>query len=418
MKKTLPLIAFLTLVAVFPCHAQGMANSLKGMNKVLDNVYTDMLPMCSSLIGVARGIAGFAAIFYIGVRVWKHIANAETIDFFPLFRPFVISFCILMFPSIIAVLNGILNPIAIGTNSMVADSDQAIVRLLKAKEDAMKKTDEYQMYVGSTGEGSVDKWEKYMKAAGQDPDVALGMGSDIKFAMAKMQYNMKNSIKQWIHEVLQVLYAASSLIINTIRTFFLIVMVIIGPLAFGFSVFDGFQSTLTGWISRYVNYFLWLPVANIFGAILGKIQENMLKLDLSQISNSGQTFFSETDLAYLVFMCIGIAGYFAVPSVSNFIMTAGGGQGDGFLGVANRMGGGAVGGGAAVAGAGAGAAVGAGSYILNRGQQAMSNIGSMPSNFNSGYNNDGTNPSSGSGYEAAGQRMGHAGASLVNKLQS
>jgi len=416
MKKTLLLLAFISLAAVAPCHAQGMASSLKGMNKVLDNVYTDMLPMCSSLINVARGIAGFAAIFYIGVRVWRHIADASPIDFFPLFRPFVISFIIMIFPSVIAIINGILNPIAVGTNALVANSDQAIELLLKAKEDAMKKTDDYQMYVGDTGAGDKARWDKYMDKAGEDTDVALGLGSDIKFAMDKMQYNMKNSIKQWIHEVLMVLYAASSLIINTIRTFFLIVMVIIGPLAFGFSVFDGFQSTLTGWISRYVNYFLWLPVANIFGAILGKIQENMLKLDLSQIANQGQTFFSETDLAYLVFMCIGIAGYFAVPSVANFIMTAGGGTGDGFLGVANRMGSGVTGGAAAMAGMGAGAVSGAGSVIAGSGMQAMSNLASAPKAFNEGYSGSGS--STNSGYERAGAAMGNAGASLVNKLQS
>jgi conjugative transposon TraJ protein len=415
MKKILPLIALFTLVAVFPCHAQGMANSLQGMNKVLDNVYAEMLPLCSSLIGVARGIAGFAALFYISVRVWKHIANAEPIDFFPLFRPFVIAFLILIFPQVVGLINGILTPISIGTNNMVSDSNKAIEKLLLEKEKAMMQTDDYQMYVGGSGEGDVDKWEKYMKAAGQDPDVAMGMGSDIKFAMAKMQYNMKNSIKQWIHEVLNVLYAAASLIINTVRTFFLIVMVIIGPLAFGFSVFDGFQSTLTGWISRYVNYFLWLPVANIFGAILGKIQENMLLLDLSQVNNAGKTFFSETDLAYLVFMCIGIAGYLSVPSVSNFIMTAGGGQGDGFVGVANRMGGAAVGGAAAAGGAAMGAGAAMGGAAMSRGAQALSNIGSAASNIGSGYSEGGA---ASGGYESAGARMGHAGASLVNKLRS
>lgn len=416
MKKVVFLIGILTLAAILPCQAQGMASSLKGMNQVLDQVYNEMLPMCSSLINVARGIAGFAAIFYIGVRVWRHIANAEPIDFFPLFRPFVISFIIMMFPTVIALINGILSPIATGTNNMVVNSDQAIEKLLKEKEEAMKKTDEYQMYVGDTGAGNKDRWEKYMEKAGGDTDIAMGLGSDIKFAMDKMQYNLKNSIKQWIHEVLMVLYAASSLVINTIRTFFLIVMVIIGPLAFGFSVFDGFQSTLTGWISRYVNYFLWLPVANIFGAILGKIQENMLKLDLAQISNQGQTFFSETDLAYLVFMCIGIAGYFAVPSVANFVMSAGGGQGDGFLGVANRLGGGVASRGAAVAGTAGGVAMGMGSVISNRGMQAMSNIGNAGTFYNEGYS--GSSAPSGSGYERAGQSMGHAGASLINKLHS
>jgi tetrahydromethanopterin S-methyltransferase subunit C len=73
-----------------------------------------------------------------------------------------------------------------------------------------------------------------------------------------------------------------------------------------------------------LNVFLWLPVANIFGGIIGKIQENMLKLDLSQISQAGDTFFSRTDAGYLIFLIIGIVGYFTVPSIANYIIHAGG----------------------------------------------------------------------------------------------
>jgi tetrahydromethanopterin S-methyltransferase subunit C len=65
-------------------------------------------------------------------------------------------------------------------------------------------------------------------------------------------------------------------------------------------------------------------VANLFGAIIGKIQENMLKIDIAQIQQNGDTFFTPTDAAYLIFLIIGIIGYFTVPSVANYIVHAGG----------------------------------------------------------------------------------------------
>lgn len=104
------------------------------------------------------------------------------------------------------------------------------------------------------------------------------------------------------------------------------VLSILGPLVFGIAVFDGFQHTLTVWLARYINIYLWLPVANIFGSIIGKIQEQMLRLDISQINTSGDTFFSRTDIGYLIFMIIGIVGYFTVPSVANYIVHASGGS--------------------------------------------------------------------------------------------
>lgn len=152
------------------------------------------------------------------------------------------------------------------------------------------------------------------------------VGNDMKFAMAKAEYNFKNSIKEWMSEVLEVLYEAAALCINTIRTFQLIVLAILGPLVFGIAVFDGFQHTLTVWMARYINVFLWLPVANIFGSIIGKVQQNMLSLDIAQIQSTGDTFFNSTDTAYLIFLLIGIVGYFTVPSTANYIVHAGGGN--------------------------------------------------------------------------------------------
>ena len=39
----------------------GLASEMKGLHSVLDQLYDEMMPLCSQLIGVGRGIAGFAA---------------------------------------------------------------------------------------------------------------------------------------------------------------------------------------------------------------------------------------------------------------------------------------------------------------------------------------------------------------------
>src|SRR4030081_3873920 len=75
-----------------------MVQRIRSLNEVLDTLYTDMMPLCSRLISVGRGIAGFAAMWYIASRVWGHIARAEPVDFYPLFRPFVLGFAVLIFP--------------------------------------------------------------------------------------------------------------------------------------------------------------------------------------------------------------------------------------------------------------------------------------------------------------------------------
>jgi conjugative transposon TraJ protein len=328
--KNFKILFFLIALALLPHElwAQGVSNEIGGLQKVLSQIYDEMLPLCSQLIGVGRGLAGFAAMWYIASRVWGHIARAEPIDFYPLFRPFVIGFAVLIFPSVLGMINAVLSPTVIATSAMVDNSDKSIALLLKQKEDAIKKTDVWQMYVGESGSGDQDKWYRYTHPIGDPADEGWveGIGDDIKFAMAKASYNFRNSIKEWMSEVLHILYLAAALCINTIRTFYLIVLAILGPLVFGLAVFDGLGHTLMIWVARYINIFLWLPVANIFGSIIGKIEEKMIALDIQQINQAGDTFFSSTDTAYLIFMIIGIIGYFTIPSVANHIVNVGGGN--------------------------------------------------------------------------------------------
>ena len=329
MEKTNRIILFIsvTLFWSFSANAQSLADDMNGLHGVLDQLYDEMMPLCNNLMGVGQGIAGFATIWYIGSRVWRHIANAEPVDFYPLFRPFVIGFCIMIFPSVLDMINGVMKPTVTATASMMEGSNKSIEVLLQKKEEAIKSTDTWQMYVGESGSGDQDRWYKYThdNADSSDEGVFDGIGNDIKFAMSKASFNFRNSVKEWLSEVLRVLFEAASLCIDTLRTFQLVVLSVLGPLVFGIAVFDGFQHTLTVWLARYINIYLWLPVANIFGSIIGKIQEKMLELDISQVSDHGDTFFSRTDMAYLVFMIIGIVGYFTVPSVANYIVHAGGG---------------------------------------------------------------------------------------------
>lgn len=300
-------------------------DGIKGLQGVLDHLYITMLAQCGQLMGIGQGIAGFAALWYIGVRVWRHIANAEPVDVFPLLRPFALGGAIMLYPYVIALINGVMSPTVEGTAAIQTNANAAIETLLKQKEEALKGTLQYQMFVGPNGDGDEALWEKYSGDASPS-GIFSGISNAFQFAMAKAYYNFKNAIKEWLSQVLEILFESASLCINTVRTFNLIVLAIIGPLALGFSVFDIFKSSLQSWLARYISVYLWLPVANIFGAVIATIQVNMLQLDISQIQSGGTTYFSSTDAGYLVFLVIGIVGYFTVPSVAGYIVSAGGGD--------------------------------------------------------------------------------------------
>ena len=86
----------------------------------------------------------------------------------------------------------------------------------------------------------------------------------------------------WFRSLLELFFQAAGLVVDTPRTFFLIVLALLGPWL-AISVYNGFQSTLTAWIGRYVGISLWLPVSDLFGAMLSRLQTLMLSQDIEQL---------------------------------------------------------------------------------------------------------------------------------------
>ncbi|MBS1659504.1 MAG: conjugative transposon protein TraJ [Bacteroidetes bacterium] len=298
----------------------GVANGIKSLQGTLDQLYKTMIPQCSQLIGIGQGIAGFAALWYIGVRVWRHIAHAEPVDVFPLLRPFAIGGAIMLFPFLIGLINDVLQPTVTGTAQMEQNASAAISELLKEKQDAILEATYPFFGTGVRGAGTL--WDLYMQQGGPALPGA-GISSAFQIANAMDFFGFKSMVLQWLSEILQILFEAAALCINTLRTFQLIVLAILGPLVLGLSVFNGFEDSFRNWLRRYICVFFWLPVANIFGSIIANIQVAMIQSDISQIQNYGSTYFSSTDAGYLIFLILGIVGYFSVPTVAGYIVSTG-----------------------------------------------------------------------------------------------
>ncbi|HXD77599.1 MAG TPA: conjugative transposon protein TraJ [Puia sp.] len=293
-----------------------------GLQAVLTQVYNTMIGNCADLIGISSAIAGLGTLWYVAGHIWLDIAEARPVNVRPLFRPLLIGLAITFFPSVIGMLNGILQPAVDGTASLAGNANQAVATLLQEKQQMLQQSSEWQMYTGPDGSGSLDKWEQLSGEA--DSGVLSGLSNRVKFEMAKASYNLRNSVKVWLSEILETMFESAALCINTVRTFYLIVLAILGPLALAFSVYPGMEGSLSHWLSQYIHVFLWLPVANLFGSLIAQIQQEMIRLDIAQLAATGQTSFGPTDAAYLVFLLMSIVGYFTVPSVTRFIVRTGG----------------------------------------------------------------------------------------------
>jgi conjugative transposon TraJ protein len=294
-----------------------LAIDFDNLHAILRNLYAEMMPLCGNMAGVAKGIAGLGALFYVAYRVWQQLARAEPLDVFPLLRPLAIGIAIMFFPTIVlGTINGVMSPVVRGTNQMLKtqtfDMEEYRAQKDKLEYEAMKRNPETAYLVDK------EAFEERLDELGAfDAMDKLGMHVE------RAAYNLSRTARDWFRELLELLFMAAALVIDTIRTFFLIVLAILGPIAFAISVWDGFQASMTQWFTRYLCVYLWLPVADLFSSILAKIQVLMLKNDIDRLSDPG--FIPDgSDTVYIIFMIIGIVGYFCVPTVAGWIVHAGG----------------------------------------------------------------------------------------------
>jgi conjugative transposon TraJ protein len=294
-----------------------LAIDFDNLHQILRTLYDQMMPLCSDMAGVAKGIAGLGALFYVAYRVWQQLSRAEPIDVYPLLKPFVIGFCIMFFPTVVlGTINSVMSPIVKGTNNMLQsqtfDMEAYHQKRDKLEYEAMKRNPET-AYLAD--KAAFD--EKLEKLGTFDAIEKCGMYID------RAMYNAKKAIQNWFKELLELLFQAAALVIDTIRTFFLIVLAILGPIAFAISVWDGFGSSLVQWLTRYLSVYLWLPVSDLFSCVLARIQVLMIDQDIQQLENAD--FIPDgSNTVHIIFMLIGIVGYFTVPSVANWIISAGG----------------------------------------------------------------------------------------------
>jgi conjugative transposon TraJ protein len=286
------------------------------LHQILASLYQDMLPLCGSMIGVAKGLAGLGALFYVAYRVWQALSRAEPIDVFPLLRPFAIGLCIMFFPTIVlGTINAVMSPIVKGTNGIL-ETQTLDMKAYQQQKDNL----EYEARVREGKAWLVDDevYDQKMKDLGitDTPEIISMWGE-------RLWYDIKAWFRQVIRDFFELLFAASALVIDTIRTFFLIVLAILGPIAFAFSVYDGFQATLTQWLARYISVYLWLPISDIFSSVLARIQVLMLQQDIALLQDPNYVPDGSNGV-YIVFLIIGIIGYFTIPTVAGWVIQAGG----------------------------------------------------------------------------------------------
>lgn len=333
------------------------------LESALDTLLTTLVSQSSTFIGLGQAVGGLGAMCYIFYRVWGHLARNEEIDVYPLFRPAALAICILFYDQIAGSIVTMSQKLNESTMTFVVAKQAQVQALTKQKKDIitdqgfkLKSTGDF------NGDGKIDSFTEGVTAAlTVVPDMVT---SGLSYAMSKLFDDMLMALGE-------VLYNFASIAIKFLQTFFLLIMLITGPLTFGLGCFDWFYNGLATWVARVIHLLLWLPLANILAGMLEQVHISMLQTDILQLQSTSADTFSGVDIGLIVFYLLGTAGYFCVPQAASYIIESSGAGGA----LASLQSGGKMGG-AAVGGA-VGAATGGTSAIIKRVKQARAKSNSV-----------------------------------------
>ena len=138
----------------------------------------------------------------------------------------------------------------------------------------------------------------------------------------------QDNIRLWIleafYEIIHFLGVIAIIILNVVRTFFLIVLSIFGIFVLAFSMYPGLENSFMQWLQKYINVYLWLPISYILQGLISKlftkvkpdVASSIFTATSEEISNS-----SNNVVIALIGLC-SIVSFATVPTLSSWLINA------------------------------------------------------------------------------------------------
>ena len=279
---------------------------------------------------IGRGIGAIGALLYIAYRVWGSMARAEPIDVFPLLRPFCLCFLIINFSIVTGFVDSIVHGIESKTETMASKSqtnlDDATKKLAVARALVVKKAgDKYLNVDEDTGETSGKEESEDKERTGFFKTVKKAV-ADIASFFWIIQSGKVTFFQVAVQKILKIVMGFATVSIDTVATFFLVILGLLGPIVFGISCFDGFGHMITNWLSRYFSIALWVPIAKILTIILNHVELTMI-VNETALYTSGNASALVDGWVYVCFYIMGIIAYTTIPTIAGWVVDAGSGGG-------------------------------------------------------------------------------------------
>ncbi|WP_163713480.1 hypothetical protein [Mangrovibacterium lignilyticum] len=265
------------------------------------------------LVNMARAIGGIAAFFYISKRIYEQLIADNPISILPLLRPFALVLVISFWGPFVQLLMVPTKGLTKLSEAIYADKKHIVAERLEEKQEAILYADLPAFQENQEKEATL--WDKGINMLLTTYNVISGRA---------LQHQINFYVMDVIRQLLEALFEGLIYLIAFLRTVFCVLLVVFGPLVFAISIFDGFQDNYLGWIARFINVNLYLPIALIILSLVQEVLIFVLEAEITQIKSTLIYMPSLYYVSSLVVPLCGIAGLMMVPKIASWIVNASG----------------------------------------------------------------------------------------------
>jgi len=305
-----------------------MQDFLEYINTLLESIVSDFNGDASSFLGPAKLIAGLGALIGVYMVYKKAVTDGEGINMNEIWRMSALALGIAFYGTFISLINAPLKLMSESIKSVAISSSEATDDFFDSYsfEDMGRIDHQFQ---------ESDKEEAQLNALINKGEVALGLteteeedstlGSAIKsyFSGPSIGDKIQLYMMEAVYNIFHFLGVMAIIVLNVIRSFFLIVLIYFGIFVMAFSMYPGLQNSFFQWLQKYINVYLWLPISYILQGMISKMF-TYFRADYVGLIPSSQTESlnaMNNGIVAIIGVC-SIVAFATVPTMSAWLINA------------------------------------------------------------------------------------------------
>lgn len=303
-------------------------NFLEYINGILEEILQDFYSGTGQYIGAAKLIAGLG-VTISAFFMYFRIMGGEGLDRKGIGKIIAVLLGITFYGTFLQIIN---TPLDIASNS---------IKTIAQSEDGNTENyfNTYDLNNNNGSFGNDPEKDKLIKEKLNEADQSLGISSDEGGGIMELSKNIYDTfagnafdnVKLWIIEgfynIVHWIGNIAIIILNLIRTFFLVVLASFGIFAIAFSAYPGLENSFFQWLQKYINVYLWLPISYILQGLISRLftyikaEAPINSLEMITSSRDEMMMGVDNSIMGMLGLC-AVVSFATVPTLSSWLVNA------------------------------------------------------------------------------------------------